>query len=53
MGAAHAEIEHLLKESYIRNPFYCFGKQFNVIVLVALYVRGAEVFARISCVTFI
>ena len=42
MGAVHAEIEHLLKESNIRN----LPKHFNVIVLEALYVHGAEVFAK-------
>ena len=47
MGAVHAEIEHLLKESNIRNPgYFCFRKHFNVIVLEALYVHGAEVFAK-------
>ena len=42
MVAVLVEIEHLLKESNIRNP----GYYFNVIVLEALYVHGAEVFAK-------
>ena len=47
MGAVHAEIEHLLKESNIRNPgYFVFNKHFNVIVLEALYVHGAEVLAK-------
>ena len=54
MGAVHAEIEHKLKESRL----FCFLKHFYVIVLEALYVHGAEVFAKneitwISYVTFI
>ena len=47
MGAVHAEIEHLLKESNIRNAGnFVFAQHFNVIVLEALYVHGAEVFAK-------
>ena len=44
MDAVHAEIQHLLKESNIR----CFRKHFNVIVLDAVYVHGAEVFAKMK-----
>ena len=50
MDAVHAEIEHLLKESNFRNPGYhviLFSQiHFNVIVLEALYVHGAEVCAK-------
>ena len=62
MGAIHAEIEHLLKESNIRNPgYFLFANTsmfFNVIVLESLYVHGSKVFAKtknkwISYVTFI
>ena len=46
MDAFNAEIELLLKESYLRNPGYfviLFSQiHFNVIVLEALYVHGAE-----------
>ena len=44
MDAVHAEIQHLLKESNIR----CFRKHFNVIVLDAVYVHGAEVIAKMK-----
>ena len=43
MGGVHAEVEHLLKES---NRLFCLSKHFNVIVLEALYVHGAEVFTK-------
>ena len=48
MGAVRAEIEHLLKESNIRNPnYFVFANtSLNVIVLRALYVHGVEVFAK-------
>ena len=47
MGAVHAEIEHLMKESNIRNSGYIvIANNFNVIVLEALYVQRAEVFAK-------
>ena len=48
MGAVHATIEHLLKESNIRNPGYFVRKHFDVIVLEALYVCGAEVSAKMK-----
>ena len=41
-------MEHLLKESNIKKSrLFCFHKHFNVIVLEALYVHGAEVFAML------
>ena len=43
MGAVHAKIEHLLKEIPVT---FSFRKHFNVIVLEALYVQGAEVQKR-------
>ena len=47
MGAVHAEIEHLLKGSNIRNSgHFVFRKHFNVIVLETLCVHGAEVFDK-------
>ena len=46
MDAVHAVIEHLLRESNIRNHGYFVFAHLNVIVLEALYVHGAEVFAK-------
>ena len=50
MGAVYAEIEHLLKESNIRNPGYFVFANTSMLLCwkqsEALYVHGAEVFAK-------
>ena len=47
IGEVNVEIEHLLKESNMRNPgYFIFAKIFSVIVMKVLYVHGAEVFAK-------
>ena len=49
MSAVRAGIEHLLKESNIRNPgYFVFANTSMLLCLEALYVHvhGAEVFAK-------